>query len=157
MNSNPSPSHLATMKHIARVRELLGGFAIEMIRRGDVHDASKFTDVETGPLHAWQRIVNTEGQAPFGTEAYKRQIEVLGPMLRHHYKHNSHHPEHYENGIDGMDLFDLVEMFFDWKAASERGGESMLALTSACHIYDVNPQLQSIFFNTAERLGYNTR
>jgi hypothetical protein len=56
-----------------------------------------------------------------------------------------------------MDLFDLVEMFFDWKAAAERGGESMLALTSACQIYDVNPQLQSIFFNTAERLGYRTR
>jgi len=142
------------MKHIARVRELLGEFAIEMIRRGDVHDASKFTDVETGPLDAWQRIIDAEGQAPFGSDAYKRQIAVLKPMLRHHYKHNTHHPQHYENGIDGMDLFDLVEMFFDWKAASERGGEGVMNLTSACQIYDVSRQLRSIFHNTANRLGY---
>jgi hypothetical protein len=154
MNSPPPPSHLSTLKHIARVRELLGDFAIEMIRRGNVHDASKFSEVETGPLDAWQRITDAEGHAPFGSEAYKRQVAVLQPMLQHHYKHNSHHPEHYDNGIDGMDLFDLVEMFFDWKAASERGNETVFELARACQIHNVGPQLQSIFVNTAKRLRY---
>jgi len=53
------------MKHIARVQELLGEFAIEMIRRGELYDTSKFTDVETRPLDAWQRIIDAEGQALF--------------------------------------------------------------------------------------------
>ena len=32
---------------------------------------------------------------------------------------------------NGMDLFDIVEMFFDWKAASERGEEPAMNLSVA--------------------------
>ena len=32
---------------------------------------------------------------------------------------------------NGMDLFDIVEMFFDWKAASERGEELAMNLSVA--------------------------
>ncbi len=77
-------------------------------------------------------------------------------MLAHHYANNSHHPEHYPDGVAGMDLFDLVEMFFDWKAASERGQEPAMNLTVACERYKIDPMLAAILRNTADRLGYKT-
>lgn len=160
-----SKAAVTTYKHISRVRQLLGEFAIEMIKRGDRHDASKFDPIEMGPLEEMQKIIDSEGQAPFGSEEYARRTDMLGPMIDHHRRNNSHHPEFYEfenggdcmHGINGMDLFDLVEMFFDWKAASERGEESAMNLNFACDKYKVEGPLRHILFNTAERLGYRTK
>ena len=142
-----SKAAVTTYKHISRVRQLLGEFAIEMIKRGDRHDASKFDPIEMGPLEEMQKIIESEGQAPFGSEEYARRTEFY----------------EFENGgdcmhgINGMDLFDLVEMFFDWKAASERGEESAMNLNFACDKYKVEGPLRHILFNTAERLGYRTK
>lgn len=152
-----SNAKIVTYQHIARVRELLGKFAVEMIRRGDVHDASKFEPIEMGPLEAMQEVIDRDGQAPFGSDEYKRRTDMLGPMIEHHRMANSHHPEFYANGVAGMDLFDLVEMFFDWKAASERGQEPAMNLSFACDKYRLDPMLRSILINTAERLGYATK
>jgi hypothetical protein len=149
-----SDSAPVTLKHIARVRELLNDFAAEINRRGEVHDASKFDPIEKGPLDEMQRLIDAEGPAPFGTNEYRRRTALLGPMLEHHYKNNSHHPEHYSDGIAGMDLFDLVEMFFDWKAASERGQESAINLSYSIDKWKIDPMLASILRNTAARLGY---
>lgn len=82
-----------TLRHIARVRELLGIFAIEMIRRGDVHDRSKFDPSEQGPLDQMQRLIEIEGNVPYGSPEYEARKALLGPMLEHHYANNSHHPE----------------------------------------------------------------
>lgn len=144
-----------TKKHIDRVSALLFRAAQELVERGQRHDASKFLPVEAEPLQAMQDIIDREGPAPYGSEEYKRRTKLLGPMLEHHYKNNSHHPEHYENGVDGMDLFDVMEMFFDWKAASERGEESEMNITHAAGRYSLSPQLAQIFRNTADRLGFN--
>lgn len=149
-----SKAEIITYKHIARVRELLSDFAIELIRRGNVHDASKFLPIELKPLQAMQELIDKEGQAEFGSDEYKRRTDLLGPMIEHHRANNSHHPEFYENGIDGMDLFDIVEMFNDWKAASERGESLTMNLEIACKKYKVSPQLESIFINTRDRLGW---
>src|SRR5690606_36142065 len=143
--------------HIARVRELLGEFAVEMIRRGNTHDRSKFEPVELEPLARMQELIDKEGPAQFGTEEYKRRTDMLGEMIYHHRMNNSHHPECYEyeyggdclNGINGMDLFDLVEMFFDWKAASERSGDDCMRLGAACDKYKVTGPLRHILYNTA--------
>jgi hypothetical protein len=144
-----------TIAHINRVRELMTEFAGELARRGFCHDASKFDPVEKEPLDEMQRVIAEEGQAPFGSDEYRRRTAMLGPMLQHHYQHNSHHPEHYgEAGVAGMDLADLVEMFFDWKAASERGAESSMNLSKACERFKVEPQLASILRNTAYRLDF---
>lgn len=161
---NTASAEIVTHKHIARVAELLGEFAIVMIRRGIVHDRSKFSPVELEPLQKMQDLIDKEGQAEFGSEEYKRRTALLGPMVDHHRTHNSHHPEHYEarygghyeegQGINGMDLFDLVEMFFDWKAASERSESSSMNMAAALARFNVEPQLSQILMNTAERLGY---
>lgn len=157
-------AEVETYKHIARVRQLLGEFAIEMIKRGDLHDASKFEPIELVPLQKMQDLIAQEGQAEFGTPEYKRRTALLGEMITHHRTHNSHHPEYYEDkyggawpdgeGINGMDLFDLVEMFFDWKAASERQGSTSMNLVTACERFNLGSVLTNIFGNTANRLGY---
>jgi hypothetical protein len=143
-----------TLRHIARVRQLLGEFAIEMIKRGDRHDASKFDPIEQGPLDEMQRLIEREGPSPYGSVEYERRTAMLGPMIKHHHERNSHHPEHYPHGVDDMDLFDLVEMFFDWKAASERGKEPAVHLTHSFERYGISLQLGNILINTAKRLGY---
>lgn len=149
-----STAEIVTAKHIVRVRDLLEGAAKELQRRGEAHDQSKFTPEEMGPLKEMQAIIDREGQAPFGSDEYKRRTALLKPMLVHHYARNSHHPEHYSNGVAGMDLFDLMEMFFDWKAASERGEDPAMNISTACERFKVEPMLCRIFENTADRLGY---
>jgi hypothetical protein len=143
-----------TYAHINRVDTLLGRFSKDLDERGRLHDQSKFNPIEMGPLQTMQDLIDKEGQAPFGSEEYRRRTALLGPMLEHHYKHNSHHPEHYANGIEGMDLLDLVEMFFDWKAASERGEDSAMGISYCVQKYNIPPMLESILRNTADRNGF---
>lgn len=145
---------IATAKHIARVAEYMTAAASEIWLRGQNHDDSKFNPIEAGPLQVVQDIIDREGEAPYGSDEYKRRTAILEPMLAHHYANNRHHPEHYPNGINGFDLFDLMEMFFDWRVASERGEESAMNLTTACAKYNISPQLQEIMQNTADRLSY---
>ena len=147
----------ATRKHIARVRDLLADAAARLNVRGFHHDMSKYDEVELGPLTEMQKVIDRDGQSPYGSEEYKRRTAMLKPMLEHHYANNSHHPEHYEDGVDGMDLFDVMEMFMDWKAASERGEESAMNIAAACDRFRVSPQLQRIFENTADRLGFKRK
>lgn len=151
---NTTKAEVVTRKHMQRVSALMGEAACEIIRRAAAHDLSKLQPVEIEPLQKVQDIIDAEGQAPYNSEEYKRRAGMLGSMLTNHYANNSHHPEHYSNGVDGMDLFDIVEMFFDWKAASERGEESSMNIGSACKRFNVAPQLEAIFRNTADRLGY---
>ena len=76
--------------------------------------------------------------------------------LDHHYANNSHHPEHYENGVNGFDLFDLVEMLFDWKAATERhaDGDIRKSIGINKERFGISEQLCYIFRNTADRMGW---
>lgn len=143
-----------TLKHIKRVNELLGQAAIELIRRGNVHDSSKFDPEELGPLQEMQELIEKEGQAPYGSDEYTRRLGILKPMLDHHYAKNSHHPEHTSRGINGMDLFDVVEMSQDWIAASERGGEAVINLTSSQKRFNISDQLLDVIKNTYDKLGY---
>lgn len=143
-----------TIEHIARVQEHLGSFCMVLEGRGLYHDRSKFTMIEAGPLQEMQDLIDKEGPAPFGTEEYSRRTKILGPMLAHHYALNPHHPEHYPNGMSGMNLFDLVEMFADWKAAGERGGDQAMNLTFLAEKYKIDPMLLSILKNTCDFLEW---
>jgi len=153
---NTDKAEIVTRKHMQRVAVLMSEAAIEMIRRGARHDLSKLDPIELEPLQRMQDIIDAEGQAPYGSDEYKRRTKMLGPMLDNHYANNSHHPEHYADGVDGMNLFDVLEMFFDWKAASERGEESTMNIGKACERFKVSPQLEAIFRNTATSLSYAT-
>ena len=147
-------AEVVTRKHMQRVSELLGDAAIEIIRRGQKHDLSKLEPVEMEPLQRMQDLIDKEGQAPYGSAEYKRRTALLGGMIAHHHANNSHHPEHYENGVSGMDLFDLIEMFFDGKAASERGEESSISISASVERFGISEQLATILRNTADRQNF---
>lgn len=141
-------------QHIMRVAHLLNEFSMTLINRGMAHDASKFDDEEIVPLSEMKRIIEDEGEVAYGSVTDDARKAMLRGMTDHHYKRNSHHPEHYESGVDGMTLFDLVEMFCDWKAASERHGRPHMGLNKACERYEVSRQLQRVMENTARELGW---
>lgn len=83
-------------------------------------------------------------------------LKELQVALQHHYANNSHHPEHYVDGVNGYDLFDLVEMFFDWKAATERhnDGDIYKSIEANKERFKISQQVTDIFTNTAKRLKW---
>ncbi len=143
-----------TKKHIQRVRDLMADMCGELRSRAMDHDRSKFEQVELLPLADMQELIAKEGQAPYGTDEYKRRTALLGPMIKHHHENNTHHPEHYPNGIAGFDVLDLLEMVCDWKAASERGGDDAVNLSYSIEKFGIEPQLASILANTFARQGW---
>jgi hypothetical protein len=142
-----------TMKHMKRVAELLSGAACELIRRGNVHDNSK---LELEEKLIFDEFTPKLKGSTYGSEEYKQDLKEMKPALEHHYSNNPHHPECHANGINGMDLFDLIEMFFDWKAASERhaNGNIMESIKINQERFGLSDQIVSILENTATELGF---
>lgn len=153
MKTEKYDSKKDTQAHIARVRELLTGACSELIRRANNHDASKLKSPEK---EYFDKFTPKLAGSTYGSDKYKQFLKELKPGLDHHYEKNHHHPEHYKNGLDGFNLFDLVEMFFDWKAASERhnNGNIFNSIKINKERFKMSKQLESIFKNTANDLGY---
>lgn len=137
-----------TLLHIKRVNSLLIEFAKEPLTRAQVHDQSK---LESPEKEAFDIHTPKLAKSTYGSEEYEKALDGLGPALHHHYVNNSHHPEFYVNGIEGMNLLDLVEMFFDWKAASERheDGDIMKSIDINRERFGIPHALVKIFENTA--------
>lgn len=146
----PFDSESETLKHIKRVNALLIFAATELLQRAMIHDESKFSETEK-PLY--DKLTPLLSGAKYGSDEYKQFLCDLKPALTHHYQNNSHHPEHYHGGINGFDLFDLIEMFFDWKAASERtkDGDIEESIRIGVERFKIDPQIDRIFRNTAFR------
>jgi len=97
-----------------------------------------------------------DGKYENGAKVLRAKIDMSSPNINmrdpviYRISHNSHHPEHYENGIDDFTLADLVEMFFDWKAASERhnDGDVLKSIEINKQRFGLSEQLCKIFENT---------
>lgn len=140
-----------TLLHIKRVNELLTKAACELLKRGNNHDNSKLESPEKELFDEYTtKLKNTV----FGSKEYYKNLDALKPALDHHYSKNSHHPQHYSNGINGMDLFDLIEMFLDWKAATERtkDGDLMYSIEINSERFQIHEQLKGILRNTVEKI-----
>jgi hypothetical protein len=74
-----------TLRHIKRVSELLGEAAMELIRRGNVHDDSKLKSPEKELFDVYTPKL---GEAEYGSDEYKGFLEGLKPALDHHYENN---------------------------------------------------------------------
>lgn len=142
-----------TLLHIKRVAQLLTEASAELIRRANVHDNSKLNSPEK---EFFDEYTPKLAGSTYGSDEYKEFLKQLKVGLDHHYANNSHHPEHYANGVNGFDLFDLIEMFFDWKAATERHNDGNIYKSIGINKdrFKINEQICDIFTNTAERLGY---
>ena len=142
-----------TLLHIKRVSQLLTEASIELIKRANIHDNSK---LESPEKEFFDEFTPKLAGSTYGSEEYKGFLKQLKVGLDHHYENNSHHPEHYENGVNGFDLYDLMEMFFDWKAATERhdDGNIFKSIEINKARFELSEQIVSIFNNTANKLGY---
>lgn len=146
-------SRLDTLLHIKRVAQLLTEAASELIKRANVHDNSK---LESPEKELFDEYTPKLRNSTYNSPEYKDFLKELKVALDHHYANNTHHPEHYKEGINGFDLFDLMEMFFDWKAATERqdNGNIYKSIEIGKEKFNMTDQLCDIFKNTAKRLNY---
>lgn len=144
-------STVDTLLHIKRVDSLLLQACIELMKRAKNHDDSKLKDPEK-PF--FDSETPKLAGLTYGTPEYEESKRIIKPALDHHYAHNSHHPEHYKEGINDFDLFDLIEMFFDWKASSERhnDGNILKSIEKNADRFGIPPQLVRILNNTAKKV-----
>jgi len=147
-------SRIDTMKHKFRVAHLITEVAVcELLKRANKHDNSK---LESPEVEIFDEMTPKLAGCTYGSEEYKGFFDKMKPAFDHHYAQNSHHPEHYKEGVDDMNLFDLMEMFFDWKAASERHNDGNINKSIEVNggRFKMSQQLIRIFENTAKMLGY---
>ena len=144
-------STVDTLLHIKRVNELMLTVSAELLRRAAIHDNSKLVSPEK---EIFDEMTPKLAGSTYGSDEYKQFLSDLKPALDNHYAKNSHHPEHYTNGIDGMNLFDLIELFIDWKAASERhkDGNILKSIEINKTRFNMSDQLVSIFKNTVDKM-----
>lgn len=142
-----------TTGHIIRVRELLYIIQGKLEERGFKHDQSK---LESPEKEGFDEVTGALRGLTYGSVEYKAQLERLKPILAHHYAHNPHHPEHFQNGVDGMTLLDLVEMFCDWKAATERHADGSIekSIQHNKERFKLTSQLANILENTRKEMGW---
>lgn len=156
MDNQPTKydSTAETLDHIAKVRGRMAQVIIGLRLRSTTHDNSKLHDPEKA---MFDEYVPKLKALTYGSREYEEtRREMLKNALGHHYLHNSHHPEHFENGVEGMSLLDLIEMFVDWKAATEKhlDGDFSRSLVINANRFGLDPQLAAIFENTRIELGW---
>lgn len=138
-----------TFRHIERVRNILNDFVKELLERGELHDQSKLGPPEVSLFTEFTPKLAT---CTYGSPEYEEFRKSMGPALAHHYAKNRHHPEHHKHGINDMNLLDLLEMFADWKAASERHNDGNInkSIELNADRFELSPQLVRILENTAK-------
>lgn len=140
-----------TFRHIERVRNLLNTVIVELLKRGELHDQSKLVSPE---VEEFTRLTPLLAGTTYGSPEYNTLKKELANALEHHYANNRHHPEHWKRGIRDMNLLDLIEMFVDWKAASERHNDGNIRKSIEINgpRFNFPPELVEIFENTIDVL-----
>lgn len=142
-----------TLRHKSRVNELIIDGVNVLLARGQKHDNSK---LESPEKELFDEYTPKLKGSTYGSDEYKQHLKGMKVALDHHYAHNSHHPEYYKNGVNGFDMFDLIEMLFDWKAATERhaDGDIRKSIEINTERFDLSPQVVDIMINTVNRMGW---
>lgn len=139
-----------TLEHIRTVNKVLGKFVMELLGRGQNHDATKLRAPEKEIFDEYTPKLKG---STYGSDEYKAFLKEMKVALDNHYALNHHHPEHYEDGVNDMDLIDLIEMICDWKAATERhaDGDINKSILINKDRFKMSDQLVKIFQNTVKR------
>jgi hypothetical protein len=141
------------LQHIRQVGWYLNQLCAVLHDRAISHDQSKLDSEEK---QVFDEVTPKLRGLTYGSDEYKAQLAAMKPALDHHYRHNRHHPEHFPNGINDMSLIDLVEMFCDWKAATERHADGSLERSIQVNRerFGMSDQLAQIFENTRRDLNW---
>lgn len=146
-----SECKLETIKHIEKVRHYIKIITDKLTMRGITHDNTK---LESPEVELFTEYTPKLASSQYNSAEYKDFLIGLKPALDHHYANSRHHPEHFNKGIVDMNLIDIVEMFCDWKAASERqqDGNLLKSIEINAQRFGYDDQLKQIFINTAKTL-----
>jgi len=138
-----------TQKHIERVRHYIRFFTDKLTTRGVNHDRVK---LETPEVEIFAEHTPALASCVYDSPEYKEHLDAMKPALSHHYAQSRHHPEHFDNGVLDMNLIDIVEMFCDWKAATERQHDGNLLKSIAVNAsrFGYDDQIKRILLNTAK-------
>ncbi len=139
-----------TMRHIERVRNLLGKLIADLLERAAKHDQSKLEPPEVTILAKAKPL----GPMTYNSSEYKAGLLFVEEALQHHYAKNRHHPQHFKDGVNDMTLLDLLEMIVDWKASGERhhNGNLLKSISENRERFGLSDQLAKIFNNTAHMM-----
>lgn len=140
-----------TMKHMEKVRNNINKIVIGLLNRAEKHDQTK---IQSPEMEVFAEHTANLAALTYGSPEYDAQKLKLQGALTHHYANNRHHPEHFKNGIEEMNLMDLIEMFCDWKAATERHTDGNLrkSIENNGKRFEMSPQLIRIFENSVDLL-----
>lgn len=173
-----------TLAHIRRVQDLLTDMQVALARRAIQHDKSKMEEPEksgfdevTGALRGL-----TYGSPEYKGQL-ARLKPTLDHHYANNPHHPEFHGKNvciicfnefprlatpntcpgcrngtftFEPSIDGMSLLDLVEMFCDWKAATERHADGSIAKSIEINRerFKISEQLTGILRNTSKEMGW---
>lgn len=142
-------TNFETLSHINRVRHHMNTVIHKLINRGEEHDQTKLSHPE---VSLFTEFTPKLAGSTYDSPEYKEFLAALKPALDHHYAKNRHHPEHFKNGVEDMTLIDIIEMFCDWKAATERHNDGNLkkSLEINANRFNMCPQLVKIFENSID-------
>lgn len=172
-----------TVRHIGRVRELLGEVLRNLEERARQHDASKLVEPEKSVFD--QMTQKLHGMT-YGSQEYWACMNKMTPALQHHYQANRHHPEHGSPNVcctcftewpagakecpqcgdadkeplaptlTNMTLLDIIEMLADWKAATERhdDGDIRRSLAINTRRFCIPPAINRLMDLTIEELAW---
>lgn len=143
-------SDVETHKHIHEVSKNIWKLIVELGKRAELHDASKFEEPERTIYASGLPLL---GKTEYGSEEYKELLNKVKPAVDHHWAHNRHHPEHWAGGINEMDLIDILEMIADWMAATKRNknGNIHRSIDMNTQRFGMSPQLVALLKNTVNR------
>jgi hypothetical protein len=146
-------SEADTLRHQRRIMQLVNTAVADLLKEVSMHDNSKLYEPEKSIFDEWTPKL---ASSTIGTEEYENMKKQMKVALDHHYANNKHHPEHFENGMNDMDLLQIFELFFDWKAASERhhDGNIYKSIKVNKERFKMSDQLEQIFINTAKRMNF---
>jgi len=145
-----------TLEHIAEVHKQINLVIEELIKRAQIHDASK---LESPEREIFDEYTPKLKDTTYGSDEYKGYLTQMKVALDHHYKANMHHPEHFQPEIDAtyqtspincMNLIDIIEMLCDWYAATKRhiDGDIYKSIDINKKRFGISDQLTQILHNT---------
>lgn len=122
-------------------------FCAKLMWRAIIHDFSKYGNAES---EGFLKTIDKLKYTTYNTPAYHKLMDQIRPSIQHHYACNSHHPEHHKHGIVDMDLLDLVEMYYDWQAATRKheDGCMMRSIANNQERFDIHYSISEIFRRT---------
>lgn len=143
-----------TIRHIREVQLQMRGAVTLLHQRAARHDESKLVEPE---LSGWNQLTPDEDRPAYGSIEYIEALGRIAPTIEAHYAANDHHPEHHTGGVSSMSALAIIEMVCDWKAASQRGMQTMAfrdSLVFNQERFDYGDELALVIYRTAEELGF---